>query len=136
MLDSLTLLASAGLRYLPPLLLLWLAIFFGRTLRAGRMPLVERIARAALPALSPALCRYTRGLTAAWCVYFVAAAVLSLAAAPGFRAASSGVAAVSALFFVGEHWLRTRVFFRDEAFPGLIQQIRDTASVWRVRGPR
>jgi uncharacterized membrane protein len=131
--DSLAPLASAGLRYAPSLMLLWLAFFFGRTLRAGERPLIERIARAGMAAVSPAICRYTRGLTAVWCAYFVAAAVLTLAANFGFRGASLGVAAASALFFVGEHWLRRLVLFRHETFPGLIRQIRDTASVCRPR---
>ena len=37
------------MRYLPTLVLLWLAVFFGRTLRAGAMPLIERVARIGKP---------------------------------------------------------------------------------------
>ena len=133
MLESSALFASAGLRYLPPFVLLWLAFFFGRTLQPGEVPLIERIARASMPPLSPALRRYTRGLTAAWCGYFLFAALLAVAANAGFRAASFGVASASALFFVGEYWLRRQILFRDQAFPGLIQQVRDTAAVWRLR---
>ena len=40
--------------------------------------MIERIARVGNPALPPALCRYTRRLTAVWCIYFVIAAGLSL----------------------------------------------------------
>lgn len=130
--DSLVPFAGAILRYVPTLVLLWLAFFFGRTLRAGAVPLIERIARIGKPDLSAALCRYTRRLTAAWCVYFVVAAILTVAANLGFEQASLGVAAVSALLFVGEHWIRQRIFPR-EAFPGLVQQIRDTVRVWRPR---
>ena len=86
-LESLAPLAVA-MRYLPMLVLLWLAVFFGRTLRAGAVPLIERVARVGKPDLSPALCRYTRGLTALWTVYFVAAAILS--AGSPTRAGSSG----------------------------------------------
>ena len=63
MFESLAPLAVA-MRYLPVLVLLWLAVFFGRSLRAGVVPLIERIARVGKPDLSPALCRYTRRLTA------------------------------------------------------------------------
>ena len=132
MFDSLAVLASASLRYLPTLVILWLAIFFGRTLRAGEVPLIERVARIGKPDLSPALCRYTRRLTAAWCAYFVVAAVLTVAAHLGFRRASVGVAAASAVLFVGEHWVRPWLF-PGEYFPGLVQQIRDTVQVWRPR---
>jgi hypothetical protein len=33
------------------------------------------------------------------------------------------------LLFVGEHWLRPRLF-PGHRFPGLVQQLRDTWSVW------
>ena len=129
--EALAALASASLRYVPTLVLLWLAFFFGRTLKKGEMPLIERVARAGKPSLSPALCRYTRGLTALWCVYFVVAAMLTVVAGLGFHTASVGVASVSVVFFVGEYWLRRFVLFRGEPFPGLIRQVRDTILVWR-----
>lgn len=122
--------AAGALRLLPTLVLLWLAWFFGRTLKAGEMPLIERVARVAKPALSPALVRYTRLLTALWCVYFVVAALLNLAADLGFSRVSLGVAATSAAFFVVEYGLR-RLFFPGEYFPNLIEQVRDTVRVWR-----
>jgi uncharacterized membrane protein len=130
-LEALASLASASLRYLPTLVLLWLAFFFGRTLRKGEVSLIERIARVANPALPPALCRYTHGLTALWSVYFAVAALLTVVANLGFHAASVGVASVSAAFFVGEYWLRRLVLFPDEPFPGLVQQVRNTLYVWR-----
>ena len=121
---------TAFLRYVPILVLLWLAIFFGRTLREGAVPLIERIARIGKPELSVALCRYTRLLTTLWCAYFIAAAALTTAANVGFERASFGVALVSALFFIGEYGLRRRLF-PGEYFPGLVQQVRDTVRVWR-----
>jgi uncharacterized membrane protein len=130
--DSVAPLAVAGLRFVPPLALLWLAFFFGRTLRAGEMPLIERVARIGKPDLSVALCRYTRRLTALWCVYFVVAATLTAAASLGFQQASLGVAAVSLVFFVGEYWVR-QCLFPQEVFPDLVQQVRDTVHVWRPR---
>jgi uncharacterized membrane protein len=129
--DALTPLA-ASLRYLPALVMLWLAVFFGRTLRAGEMPLIERVARVGKPALSAPLCRYARGLTCLWCVYFVVAAITAALGSWGLAQASVGVAALSALLFVGEHWIRRRIF-PGEWFPGLIQQTRDTVEVWRPR---
>jgi uncharacterized membrane protein len=125
--DSLPPLA-AGLRYVPTLVLLWLAFFFGRTLRPAAVPLIERIARVGKPDLSPALCRYTRRLTVMWTSYFVVAAILVAAARPGPERAGLGVAAVSALLFVGEIWIR-RLLFPREWFPGPVQQVRDTVSV-------
>lgn len=131
--DSLASLAAACAGYLPTLALAWLAYFFGRTLGTGRVPLIETVARVGKPVLSSELVRYTRSLTVAWVAYFVSAAVLVAASKLGFARASTGIALVSALLFVGEYWLRRNWWFRDEAFPGLAQQIRDTVSVWRRR---
>jgi uncharacterized membrane protein len=134
-LDALASQGGAALRYLSPLVLLWLAWFFGRTLRAGHTPLIERIARRSTTVLPDALCRYTRRLTAIWCGYFLGAA--SLSAIAGWSGAialgrvSLAVLAGSLLLFVGERWLRPRIF-PNEVFPGLLQQARDTWSVWRT----
>ena len=95
------------------------------------MPLIERIARVGKPNPSQRLVRYTRGLTALWCAYFVIAAVLTVAGHLGFRAASLGVASVSATLFIVENWIRRLILFRNEPFPGVVQQLRDTVSVWR-----
>ena len=112
------------------------AVFFGRTLRRGAMPLIERVARIGKPSLSAPLSRYTRGLTLLWCVYFVVAAILAALADWGFEQASVGVAAASGALFVGEHRIR-RWIFPGEWFPGMVQQILDTVQVWRPRrGPQ
>jgi len=125
----------SGLRFIPPLVLLWLAYFFGRTLRAGAQPLIEQIARRGNPALSPSLCRYTRWLTGLWCVYFVAAAAITLLSnTSGIHAygrTSLVVWSGTVLLFVGERWLRPLIF-PNEVFPGLLQQLRDTLSIWRA----
>jgi uncharacterized membrane protein len=125
-----------GLRYLQPLVLLWLAFFFGRTLRPGATPLIERIARRSNAMLPARLCRYARWLTAIWCGYFVLAAVLSalLGASGGTTLGRFGIAVLigSVLLFVGEYWVRPRIF-PHEAFPGLLQQLRDTWGIWRTR---
>jgi len=132
MVDSLTPALSVSLRLVPALVLLWLAFFFGRTLRAGAVPLIERVARIGKPALSNALCRYTRRLTALWCGFFIAAAIVAVAMQLRFQQSSLGVGASAAAFFVGEYWLRQRLF-PDETFPGFVQQIRDTVQIWRPR---
>ena len=58
------------------LLLLW---FFGRTLRAGRQPLITRLATHVHGELPTELAVYTRNVTIAWCVFFagmIAASIL------------------------------------------------------------
>jgi uncharacterized membrane protein len=122
------------LRVLSPLVLLWLAYFFGRTLRRGATPLIERIARQSTPALSGPLCRYTRWLTAVWCAYFVVAAALAafapVADAQTAGRVGAGVWIGTLVLFIGEWGLRP-LFFPNENFPGLLQQLRDTWQVWR-----
>jgi uncharacterized membrane protein len=123
----------AVLHYLPPLVLLWLAYFFGRTLRVGAMPLIERIARQSKPLLSEALCRYTRCLTALWCAYFAVGAIVTATSGVAYARVGTAVWTGTLALFVGERWLRPWLF-PDEAFPGLLQQLRDTWSIWRTRG--
>jgi len=57
------------------LFLLWL---FGRTLLAGREPLISQISRHINGELLPEVVEYTRHVTVAWCVYFVAQVLVSL----------------------------------------------------------
>ncbi|HSI59813.1 MAG TPA: hypothetical protein VLA16_19785 [Ideonella sp.] len=129
--DPLASLLGAGMHYLPPMVLLWLAFFFGRTLRPGLTPLIERVARRGDPALPAVLCRYTRGLTALWCGYFILAAALTASVSVAYGFASLAVWTGTVLLFVGEHWLRPWLF-PGERFPGLVQQLRDTWSIWRT----
>jgi len=56
---------------------LFLLCYFGSTLAPGREPLVTRIARRVHGALEPAMERFTRNLTAAWCVFFALQLVTS-----------------------------------------------------------
>ncbi len=51
---------------------------FGRTLRAGRTPMIAGFARIVHGDLSPALTRYTRSATWAWSIYFGSMSGLSL----------------------------------------------------------
>ncbi len=55
-----------------------LAWIFGRTLIAGRRPLITRLALTVHGELPPHLIAYTRSVTVAWTVFFVAMALVSL----------------------------------------------------------
>jgi uncharacterized membrane protein len=71
--------ASAAMLYPVPYLtvyvvLLWL---FGRTLAAGRQPLVTRLATHVHGELPAPMLRYTRQVTWAWCIFFAAMATTS-----------------------------------------------------------
>lgn len=64
-------LSSASLN----LFLLWL---FGRTLLAGRMPLISQISRHINGELRPEVAVYTRHVTIAWCIFFALQVIVSL----------------------------------------------------------
>lgn len=55
-----------------------LGLAFGRSLRAGQVPMVSRFAAVVHGDLSPALARYTRQVTWAWTLYFALITTLSL----------------------------------------------------------
>ena len=92
-----------------------LAIYFGRTLLPGEVPLATRIAQAVLPSMPPAVVRYSRGVTLAWTIYFVAMTVISVALYVGSstRTWSTFATVVSgplvAVMFVLEFALRRRL---------------------------
>ena len=117
-------------RLVQVLMLGWLAFLFGRTLRAGRVPLIERIARVSDPELTPALRHYTRRLTVVWTLYFVVAALLSVGTEMQNGWTSGLACSGAAVLFVGERWLRP-CLFPGRSFPNLTRQLRDTWSVWR-----
>ncbi|AYZ66312.1 hypothetical protein EGY31_24255 [Burkholderia multivorans] len=54
-----------------------MALLFGRTLAAGQTPLCTRFAAMVHGALTPAVARYTRQITIAWTLFFVAIAAVS-----------------------------------------------------------
>jgi uncharacterized membrane protein len=118
------------------LMLGWLALFFGRTLRPGRQALITRIARVSDPGLAPQLVHYTRCLTAVWTAWFLCAGLLLALAVPAALTVWAGPAiwAGTAILFIGEHRLRPH-FFPGETFPGLRRQLQDTLSVWRPVRP-
>src|SRR5260370_7687373 len=62
--------ASSGISHAAIyLFLLW---YFGSTLLPGREPIITRFARRAHGAVQPAMERFTRRLTVAWCAFFAA----------------------------------------------------------------
>jgi len=92
-----------------------LALVFGLTLQAGREPLVTALARRVHGSLTTAMVAYSRRVTVAWTLYFVAMAALSLvlyAAAP-FAAWAAFANLVTPLaivaMFLGEYLLRYRL---------------------------
>jgi uncharacterized membrane protein len=92
-----------------------LAFVFGLTLQAGRESLVTALARRVHGRLTPAMVAYSRKVTAAWTIYFVAMAALSLALyalAPfSVWATFANLATPLAMLvmFVGEYVLRYRL---------------------------
>jgi len=54
--------------------LLW---YFGRTLVCGREPLITRFSSSVHGPLPPAMVRYTRKVTIAWCIFFAAQLIVS-----------------------------------------------------------
>jgi uncharacterized membrane protein len=112
--------------YVPPiainLLLLW---FFGRTLAPGREPLVTAIARLVRGRLDPAVERYTRQVTWAWCGFFASNAAVSVALAAFAPLAAWSLytnvlgAPLVVLMFAAEYAHRRRRFPALEHVPPL-----------------
>ena len=92
-----------------------LAAWFGSTLRKGAEPLVSALARQVHGSLTQAMARYTRQVTLAWTLYFLAmvAASLALFAAGDFAhwslLADVLTPVLTAAFFVGEYLVRYRL---------------------------
>jgi uncharacterized membrane protein len=148
--------ALLPLLLVPVALLGLVAWTFGRTLRAGRVPLITQIVAAldALPPpqLSPDLRSYTRNLTAAWAALLGTLAlvnlVLAMLAVPNGLLASVGITPALAVgeaqwswfanilnwgivggFFVGEYLLRKR------RFPGRYHSLLDFLQRMARLGP-
>ncbi len=106
-----------------------MALLFGRTLAAGQVPLCTRFATTIHGALTPAVTRYTRRITAAWTVFFAAIAGMSTL----LFATSSTVdwstfanylaLPLVAVMFVAEHACR-RFALPGEARAGMLDAIR------------
>lgn len=124
---------SAFLGWITGLSVGWLAFVFAKTLTGGRVPLIQQVALVSDPSLPPALRRYTRLLTALWCGYLCAVAVLSILLAQLCTAVGLIGGVGSIVLFIGEHRIRP-LLFRGHRFPTLRQQFSDTISVWRRSG--
>jgi len=73
--DSAGVQAACGVSHATAYLaLLW---YFGRTLRAGREPLITRLARTVHGTLPPGTAEYTRGVTVAWSAFFAGQILVS-----------------------------------------------------------
>ncbi|WP_121172503.1 hypothetical protein [Kushneria sinocarnis] len=70
--------AETGMRAWPVVINLSLAGIFASSLRAGRIPLIERLARRSEPGLPPSGVRYTRRVTLVWCGFFTLNALIAL----------------------------------------------------------
>ena len=117
--------------------LLWM---FGRTLTAGREPLITGFARRVHGTLPPHIERYTRQVTLAWCVFFAAQIAVSaiLLAVDSLDHWSLFVNVLSlpliAVLFVGEYLYRI-ARFRDFPHASLWKGIQAFARHARSSGP-
>lgn len=107
-----------------------MALLFGRTLAAGRVPLCTQFASMMhAGALSPAVARYTRQITLAWTLFFVAIAgvsTLMFAIAPivAWSTFANYLALpLVAVMFVAEHACR-RFALPGEPRAGMLDAIR------------
>jgi uncharacterized membrane protein len=108
---------------------LGMALLFGRTLLAGRVPLCTQFAAMIRGSLTPAVARYTRGITVAWTLFFVAIAAVStlmFAVAPIVDWATFAnylALPLVAVMFVAEHVCR-RFALPRERRSGMVDAIR------------
>ena len=105
------------LSFAPPVVInVGLASWFGLTLRADKEPMISRFARIERGTLPPELVAYTRRLTLAWTLFFLAMAAVSAALsmlpspAPWAWFTSFGNWACVAALFFGEHLYRRKRF--------------------------
>lgn len=110
-----------------------LGVGFALTLRAGQVPLVSRLAERVHGQLTPAMARYTRQVTQAWVLYFVAMTLSSLGLyAAGCITAwsllvNAGTPLATLAMFAGEYALRYRLHPEFERV-GLVESVR----AWRA----
>jgi len=107
----------AFLVFIPPLAAFaFMTFFFGRTLRAGSEPLINRIARMEQPDLPLDTARYARRLTGVWSICFATLFLVALGLAPllSLEAWSRWVQglgyAVPGALFLGEYAYRHHRF--------------------------
>jgi uncharacterized membrane protein len=118
-----------------------LAWMFGRTLVAGREPLCSHFARIVHGALEPGVARYTRRVTLAWTVFFVATALVStlLFATASIVAWSTFANYLAlplvALMFVAEYACR-RIALPDMRQSGILASVRAYRQFTSMQGGR
>jgi uncharacterized membrane protein len=112
-----------------------LAAWFGSTLRKGTEPLVSALARRVHGGLTAAMARYTRQVTLAWTLYFIAmaAASLTLFLAGDFAhwslLADVLTPILTGAFFVGEYLVRYRLHPEFERV-----SLQHAIVAWRAHG--
>jgi uncharacterized membrane protein len=95
-----------------------LAVLFGRTLLAGKTPLVEQFALMMHGTIPPEVARYCRGVTIAWTIFFCTLFMLSCGLyLGGFLAAWSLLANILSPVLVGAMFV-VEYFVRHRALPG------------------
>jgi uncharacterized membrane protein len=140
---ALVFLMPHGLVYVPPVAInLALAWWFGKTLAAGREPLITRFARLERPhaRLDSRQLAYARRLTWVWTLFFctiamVSAVLAAIASDVVWSRFTNGASyAAALLLFLGEHLFR-RVRFRGYTFASPFEQV---GVLFRsaARGPR
>ena len=126
--------------FVPPLAAFaFMAFFFGRTLRAGSEPLINRIARKEHPDLPQDMALHARWLTGVWTACFVALFLVALGLAPflSLEAWSRSVQLVGYVvpgaLFLGEYVYRHRRFAHRAhgslavLIPNVLAVIRESA---------
>lgn len=117
-----------------------LLALFGGSLRRGRTDLVTGMAERLRGDLTPAMRRYTRGVTRAWCAFFalqlLVSAGLGLLAPAGLWSLFVNVldAPLVALMFLGEHAARRLAFpgYRHASIAEVVHAFgRDRATLGR-----
>ncbi|MFC1674200.1 hypothetical protein ACFL12_08760 [Pseudomonadota bacterium] len=106
---------AARLVVVPPVLInAWLAYYFGRTLVAGREPLITRFSRISRGEVPAPLMTYSRRLTIIWTVYFIAFSTIAL-----FSAATASLENWTWTVNVGGPGLAFLLFLGEHAYRGI-----------------
>ncbi len=95
-------------------------LVFGSTLRSGQTPLITRFAAMVRKSVSPAVARYTRGVTWAWTLFFGVMALasiflfLTVSLADWALFASVWTPALVVAMFIAEYAMRCRILDRGD----------------------
>lgn len=116
--------------FVPPLVVpLGLAVLFGLTLLPGATPLITQISRVMKGELDSRALRYTRSVTRAWMLFFLAlaleAALLAHFAAPAtWSLFANGLNYLFVAAFFGIEFLIRRRLFKEVAHPPFLTFLR------------